>query len=462
MPHRPDPLPPPFRPDPVAAASLADIHPSPVLSAIDEVEIAGATRSFADYWVTARKSFAEPDAQGVRVFKARQYVPVSDGQFVQVVRDAESNLFRATVARELNASGPLMEPDVEGRFWRPVARLGHLQEKDNAPPGPSRAIDERLVALYPGMTEKARAALRRERLSGDPLRALARLETEYRTLVKDLDAWAEQVPSLHPVTGLPLTSTEVVAQRTIRERFAQELRSNWSRQTTHANPYTPTTLNYDLDVLGSLPRLSADFSHVRELGLSSAYALEGSDFLASFPGVRYLTLSGFALKSFPVEVYQMRELVTLTLDKCEIRLTEATVEGLAHIEALTLLDLSNNPLGLPPDIRYMRHLDSLYLSNTELGEVPAGLFEIESLAFADLSDNEITSLPDELFEVPDVQQINYNFRNNPLDEAALQRVSAYIQGAGLDRKVMIQVDGEVQMEPQILVSESEDSGMESS
>jgi hypothetical protein len=461
LPHRPDPRPSLFLPDPVTTAQITNPRPSVELFAINEVAGVASPTSFADYRVPARKNLGEVDAQGVREFKQRQYVAVSDDHFVQVVRDTESGLFRATVARELKASGPLMEPDAEGRYWHPIAS-GNPLDRGDAPSGLARNVDERLAALFPTMAQDARTSMHRERLTGDPLLAVARLEAEYFTLLKDLGAWAGQVPSRHPVTGLPLTSTEIGVQRTSRERFAQELQDNWSRKATSANPYSPSTLDYDLDVLGSLPRLSADFSHVRELSLTSTAPLEASAFLASFPGVRYLTLSGFALKSFPAEVYQMRELVTLTLDNCDIRLSEASVEGLAHIEQLTLLDLSNNPLGLSPDLRFMRRLDSLYLSDTGLNEVPVGLFESESLAFADLRNNEIAHLPDELFEVPDVRQVNFNFRNNPLDEATLQRVSVYMEAAGLDRKVLIQVDGEVQMQPQIAAFEGEDSGVESS
>ncbi|MFM9382701.1 leucine-rich repeat domain-containing protein [Pseudomonas sp. UV AK001] len=459
--HRLDLQLPSARPDSVAAMQMGGAAPDMVISAIERVADVTLRPSIADYWIPTRKVFGEADAQGIRVFKQRQFVAVSSEHFVQVVREAESGLFRATLARELKASGPQMVPDAEGRFWHPIESR-YLPDGVDAPSGSLRSVDERLAALFPVLSQDARATLRRERLKGDPLRAVARLEAEYFALVEDLGTWARQVPSRHPVTGLALTSAEMAAQRAGRERFAQELQDNWSRKATSTNPYTPATLDYDLDVLGSLPHLSADFSHVRELSLSSTTPLDGSSFLSSFPGVRYLTLSGLALKSFPVEVYQMRELMTLTLDNCDIRLSEATVEGLAHIEGLTLLDLSNNPLVLPPDIRFMRRLDSLYLSNTGLAEVPVGLFESESLAFADLGNNEITRLPDELFELPDVQPVNYNFRSNPLDEATLQRVKTYLEGTGLDRKILIQVDGDIQVAPQVFQFEGEDSGMESS
>lgn len=358
---------------------------------------------------------------------------------------------------------PPLEPGARSPMRLAVGRPGYLLGGGDFQPQPLRSVDERLAALYPTMTEETRATLRRELLNGDPSLAVARLETEYLALVNDLQIWAGDVPTEHPLTGLPLTEIEVAEQQRGRQLFAQELQDNWSRKVTSATAHTPATLEYDLNIVGELPRLSANFSHVRELNLgSNAVPLNGHSFFASFTGVKYLTLSGFTLKSFPVEIYQMRELLTLTLANCDIQLTEAAVEGLAHIENLTLLDLADNPLKLAPDVSYMQRLDSLYLSNTGLAEVPMGLFACESLAFADLANNQFTRLPDELFEVPDVRAVNYNFRLNPLDETSVQRVDSYLASAGLDSKILIQIDQEVWQEQEPIASEDEDSGVQSS
>ncbi|TDV48521.1 hypothetical protein EDF87_105175 [Pseudomonas helmanticensis] len=471
--RQPDQQLPPFNLDTGAAAQSVSVSAGLMSSVIGEIAIAASAPSFSDYWIPALKNLGESDTRSVQVFKQRQYVAVADEYCVQVVPDTESGQFRATVASELHASGPLMTLDAKGKFWRPVnsddpvslpgmERRGLFSKDDSDQPEALRTIDERLARLYPTMTEEARGAMRRERLIGDSTLAVARLEAEYFTLVKELGAWTAAVPSHHPVTGLALTDAEVAAHRTSRQLFAEELQANWSRQVTTANPYTSSLLEYKLDIVGSMPTLSADFSHVTEINLSSSFALSGSEFLGCFQGLRYLTLTGFALKSFPFEVFQMRALKTLTLDNCDIRLSEATVEGLAHIDELTLLDLSQNPLGLAPDVSFMRRLDSLYLSNTGLAEVPAGLFDLESLGYADLGNNKITSLPPELFDVPDVWEVNYNFRNNPLDEDTLQRITAYIDGAGLDRKVLIQVDGDVWVPQQNVVFDGVDSGLDSS
>ncbi|MBV6826056.1 dermonecrotic toxin domain-containing protein [Pseudomonas sp. PD9R] len=338
---------------------------------------------------------------------------------------------------------PPLEPGTRSPMGLAVGRAGYLLGGGDIKPVQLQSVEQRLRTLYPTLSEEQRATLSNERFSGDPLLAVSRLENEYLTLVNDLDAWCVDVPSHHPATNSLLTDEYLAAQRQRRRLFAQELQANWSRRLTTANAFTTTTLEFNLDILGVLPELSADFSHVLELSLSSGSPhLGGHAFFARFPGVRYLTLSGFALETFPVEIYQMRELVTLTLEDCGIRLSEAAVEGLAHLENLTLLDLSNNPLERTPDVGYMKKLDSLYLKDAGLTAAPSGLFTLESLAFADMTFNQISLLPDELFEVSDARDVNYNFRNNPLSEVSRLRVAGYIDNSGSDSKILIQIDEE--------------------
>jgi len=125
-------------PDLITVTPLAGVMVSPMFSVIDEFSVLAATSPLADYWIPTPKSLGKADARGIRMFKERQYVAVDDVHFVQVAQDAESGLFRATLARELNPSGPLLKPDSEGRFWialdssdsrNYVARLNSLQTR---------------------------------------------------------------------------------------------------------------------------------------------------------------------------------------------------------------------------------------------------------------------------------------------------------------------------------------------
>ncbi|TMU79631.1 leucine-rich repeat domain-containing protein [Pseudomonas fluorescens] len=119
-PHRVEPLHPSFAPDSVVVTPAIRVSASPISSAIDEFAMHTAKSSLADYWIPLPKNLGEADARGIRVVKQRQYVAVADDHMVQVVLDVESGLFRATLASELDPSGPLLKPDSEGRFWIPL------------------------------------------------------------------------------------------------------------------------------------------------------------------------------------------------------------------------------------------------------------------------------------------------------------------------------------------------------
>lgn len=120
LPHRLEPLPPSFGPDSVTVTPAIRVSVSPRSSAIDEFVTHTAKSSLADYWIPTPKHLGKADAQGIQVVKQRQYVAVADDYIVQVILDAESGLFRATLASELDPSGPLMKQDSEGRFWTPL------------------------------------------------------------------------------------------------------------------------------------------------------------------------------------------------------------------------------------------------------------------------------------------------------------------------------------------------------
>ncbi|WP_322845699.1 DUF6543 domain-containing protein [Pseudomonas sp. B33.4] len=118
--HRQKPLPPSSWPDSVGVTPAISVSVNLRSSAIDELAIHAKKFSLADYSIPIPKSLGEADAQGIRVSRQRQYVAVDNDHMVQVVLDADSGLFRATQASELDPSGPLLKPDSEGRFWLPI------------------------------------------------------------------------------------------------------------------------------------------------------------------------------------------------------------------------------------------------------------------------------------------------------------------------------------------------------
>ena len=342
---------------------------------------------------------------------------------------------------------PPLEAGTRSPMGLAVGRSGYLSGGGDFVPEPVRSVEQRLQALYPTLSEEDMATLRSERLIGDPVLAVTRLENEYVTLVNELEVWVKEVPTHHPLTGVLLDVSAIAQQRLKRQAFMEELKASWSRRQTPASPYQPHHFYLYLDIMGQLPELTADFGHVTELVLGSrTQPLRGHGFFRSFNGVQFLTLEGIRLDSFPEEIYQMRDLVSLTLNDCALGLSDATAEGLSRIEGLQLVSLNDNPLGLSPHVGFMKGMRDLYLHNTGLTEVPSGLFDLEYLSRADLTLNDIVDVPEDLFDVPVTRAVDFDFSGNPLSPESLRRINQYLDNAGLDQKVSIRWDSAPEVE----------------
>jgi len=97
----------------VAVSATANSAPAPALP----------ERPLKDYWITSLAVLPAPDAQGISIYRGRQYVEVPDGGHVQIGVDPASGLYRAKLPSELIPSGPVLKPDVESSLWYPVERL---------------------------------------------------------------------------------------------------------------------------------------------------------------------------------------------------------------------------------------------------------------------------------------------------------------------------------------------------
>ena len=66
------------------------------------------------------------------------------------------------------------------------------------------------------------------------------------------------------------------------------------------------------------------------------------------------------------------------------------------MEQLSILDLQDNPLGVPPDISTLPALHYLNLDNTGISTTPPGLLDHPNLFTGKFDDNQITEIPEEL------------------------------------------------------------------
>jgi Leucine-rich repeat (LRR) protein len=114
----------PTRPGRPAAADLDAITPAPAVTVHPSTSPNATPRAaglpLEDYRVMAAVGLPAVNAEGVRVFKGRQYVDVADVGTVQVAQDADSGLFRARLPSEAKASGPILLRDTDNGLWHPL------------------------------------------------------------------------------------------------------------------------------------------------------------------------------------------------------------------------------------------------------------------------------------------------------------------------------------------------------
>ncbi|VVQ04386.1 hypothetical protein PS918_04500 [Pseudomonas fluorescens] len=297
---------------------------------------------------------------------------------------------------------------------------------------PQADIDQ-AIELYPGLNPE-QASDYIYHLPGtlaDGRLELARKKSELASLISELTVWMTDIPN-DPVTGEPLDAEALLQEQFKRMTFKTGLEQCW-RQLPTENAFT-NELSFvsSLSIMGDLPVLSADFGHVLELYLTSTGSIvpRASRFLDYFPNLHSLAVRGYQLDNIPEAIFKMNSLTALSLPECRITLTRRTVDALADMENLDSLNLRNNPLGLTPDLRNLRHLSSLDLSNSGLREMPRGVLDSTSLTHADLSNNAITDMPIELLDANPDHTANYDLSGNPFSPRSLERIAAHYHETG--------------------------------
>lgn len=275
---------------------------------------------------------------------------------------------------------------------------------------------------------------------------IARLETELSTLINELSAWTADVPAVHPVSGAPFTAQELLEEHSIRDEFKRIVERCWRRQseldTFNQQLHSTYELTLPTIIIGDLPAMHADFSHVSLLYLHSDNGLTSGAgrFLESFPRLKGLTIRNYRETNLPEQISRMGELIALSMTDCQLTLTAQSALELAQMERLDYLDLSDNPLGATPDVSQMSHLTTLLLNNTGITELPPGLLRLTSLDTVDLSANAITHIPADIMELPQEIGESINLRGNPLSEESVQTLINYFRQTGVDFGVDAVID----------------------
>jgi Leucine-rich repeat (LRR) protein len=321
----------------------------------------------------------------------------------------------------------------------------------------------RVQALYPNMDQEvaSRFVYLLPGTLGEGRVALSRLEAELVTLEGELSAWTADIPAVHPQSNQPFNAQQLLIEHSTRDHFKELVLSCWRRESEldDFNDLMQPTFELSMNtlIIGDLPTLSADFSHVSTVYLNSQSRLTTgvTRFLECFPKLKTINIRNFRLGDIPESIFRMGDLVSVNLPNCNITLTPQTVSNLAEMTRLNFLDLSNNPLGLAPDVSQMIDLTRLELKNCSLTELPAGLLQLKSLETADLSGNAITAIPHDILELPTEIAESINLRGNPISEESVQILIAYFRRTDIDFGVEAVIE-RAEME----VSTSEDSAPE--
>jgi Leucine-rich repeat (LRR) protein len=303
----------------------------------------------------------------------------------------------------------------------------------------------KFVYLLPGTLDEGRVVL-------------SRLEAELVTLENELAAWTANIPAIHPQSNQPFNAQQLLLEHSTRDEFKQLVLRCWRRESEldDFNDLLQPTFDLSLDtrITGDLPTLSADFSHVSLVYLNSESGLTTgvTRFLERFPKLKTISIRDFRLGDIPEAIFRMGDLTSVNLPDCNITLTPQTVANLAEMTRLNFLDLSNNPLGLAPDVSQMTDLTTLQLDNCGLTELPTGLLQLKNLETADLSDNAITRIPSDILELPMEIAESIELQGNPLSEESVQILIEYFRRTSIDFGVEDVIE-QAEME----VSTSEDS-----
>ncbi|XP_058118367.1 leucine-rich repeat-containing protein 47-like [Anopheles ziemanni] len=126
-----------------------------------------------------------------------------------------------------------------------------------------------------------------------------------------------------------------------------------------------------------------------------------------------------------------------TDNRREIKLTGANVskridanggrldEAIYKLTALNLLDVNDTSLQtISPQVKELRHLQSLLLFRNKITQIPATIGQLSELKVLDLSGNKICTLPDELTALRSLTTLNLSFNQlQTLDLSKLDQLS---------------------------------------
>ena len=308
-----------------------------------------------------------------------------------------------------------------------------------APAPQTPSLRQRIKELYPYRDNQEIELIALRIDSEQALEHLKSTEEEQKQLFRELEEWATE-PDLHRVEGLDIGRIYLA-----RSRLSRMIMDAWlSSDKAHINKAGRIEISAVLDLsnspLGLIGadslKLSSPVDQVAVLMLDNCKLSSAHhDFLKNFPNLRVLSMAANELEQFPAALKDLPRLKQLTLPANKLVMNPEAVEQLKGLTQLQHLDLSNNPLGMPPAVGHMPELRSLILNRIQITQWPEGLFSHPRPKDFDLRllGNEITSVP----QYPDSSDQAWLVANTRLERQKLDlenqdRVSQYRRTHGLD------------------------------
>jgi hypothetical protein len=294
------------------------------------------------------------------------------------------------------------------------------------------ALMRKVRKLYPRLSE-AQASEFIDSLGEDLLTRATRvndLRRDLQSLREALFLWSEDTAAMSTLGG------DLADVRHSRKTMAELIENGFRRFYSVNNEAGKSVGVLKLDGMrvGKLPTLppGISFEHIQQLFMNDmALDDDVAHFLKSFKKLESLELDKNAITRLPEVLSHMPDLSRLSLAHNKLQLTEQTLAKLNGLRSLQHLNLNENPLGATPDVSQMFNLRRLLLEDTGLTEMPKGLGRLLYLEWADLSRNEIKSLPDWLFKTPRRFSQTLNLRLNPLVDPSKTYLETYRDNFGV-------------------------------
>ncbi|AZE56482.1 hypothetical protein C4K03_4344 [Pseudomonas synxantha] len=307
-----------------------------------------------------------------------------------------------------------------------------IQAAPPAPPSADSRLMRKMRKLYPLLDDTQLATLL-ERLGEDHLsraKAVEALQQQLNALHGALKAWrkAPAPPAL--------SAAERWDFRLSRKQVARAIEHGWQYMSKLKDYLKRDVPGLSLDGMlhEPLPTLpgSVEFPHLRALSLEN---LELDDrvayFLKHFKQLKSLDLSYNKITRMPEVLSLMPQLEYLRMTDNALKLDDYSRARLAGMRSLQVLTLNNNALVDSPDFSQLRVLTELRLRNCRLKEFPKGVSRLPFLESLDVSDNDISVLPEWLFEAPRRYTQGVNLRGNPLEDTSVRLLKAYRDAHGI-------------------------------